>query len=469
MKKIFYDLAVIGSGPGGYVAAIRASQLGKKVVVIEKSDLGGICLNWGCIPTKSILRSAEIYDYFKDLNKFGLDARNFTFNLKKIIKRSRAIAGQLSTGIDYLFKKNNVNVIKGIAKINDEKHIIVSMENKNDILIDATKILLATGAKPKSLPFISAFNENIWSYFEALNPPTIPESIGIIGSGAIGIEFASFFNSMGSQVTVFEFLDRVLPSADKDVSKSIDGSLSKKGIKLFKNTNVYGINQEGKLTLKTKTIQGNNETKKDYSFEKILVAVGVEGNISNLGLENTNVQTENNHIKINSSFKTHDDKIYAIGDVVGAPWLAHKASHEGILCVNRLYGSDNISKDPNHIIPTCIYSHPQIASVGITEDQALAKNIKIKVGNFPLSANGKALSLSNSEGFVKTIFDADTGEILGAHMVGAEVTELINTFALAIKLEATEEDIFNTIFPHPTISESIHESALDAFNRAIHI
>lgn len=467
MEKIKYDLAIIGAGPGGYVAAIKAAQFGKKVVVIEKKDLGGVCLNWGCIPTKSLLRSGEIFDYLKTSENFGLFATNVTFDFKKIIERSRHIAEQLSSGIEYLLKKNNINILKGIAHFDNKKNLIVKRKNNPDTLVEAEKIIIATGAKPKLLSFMKNFNNNLWSYYEALSSAKPPSSLGIIGSGAIGIEFASFFNSLGSKVKVFEVKDKILPSEDSDVSKMLEKILENKGIKFLKNTEVCDIEENKELILKTKKLS-NSKILDSHSFDKVLVAVGVEGNTDGLGLEKTNIKKNNGHIKINSFFETDEKNIFAIGDVVGAPWLAHKASHEGLRCIELMFSNKN-NKHGKNIIPSCIYSHPQVASVGITEDFALKNNMDIKVGNFPLSANGKALSLSEPKGFVKTIFCANTGELLGAHMLGAEVTELINSFTLAMKLEATEEDIFNTIFPHPTISESIHESSLNAFGKAIHI
>ena len=463
MTKYDYDLAIIGSGPGGYVAAIKASQLNMKVLVVEKKDLGGICLNWGCIPTKTLLRSSEIYDYMKNSSNYGLDAKNIVPKIADIIKKSRKVAEKLSKGIDFLFKKNKIDLIYGTASINSVKEleIIIGSDIKT---IKAKNIIIATGASPKKLNFTSKCE--VWDYFNALSPKAIPKSIGIIGSGAIGIEFASFYKSLGSDVHVFEIQNNILPNEDIEVSEFLEKSLSKRGIKFSLNSRIIDVQENESFKLSCENIKTKNII--HYNFEKVLGAIGIVGNIKNLGLENTKIKTENNHIVTLEFGKTHEENIFAIGDVTGAPWLAHKASHEGIACVEYLAGNLEHNQE-KMIIPSCVYSNPQVASIGMTEEEAIKLELNIKVGRFPLSANGKALSLSESEGFVKTIFEATTGQILGAHLIGAEVTELINSFSLAMKLEATEMDIFSTIFPHPTISESIHESALDAFNKAIHI
>ena len=463
MTKYDYDLAIIGSGPGGYVAAIKASQLNMKVLVIEKKDLGGICLNWGCIPTKTLLRSSEIYDYIKNSSNYGLDAKNIVPKIADIIKKSRKVAEKLSKGIDFLFKKNKIDLIYGTASINSVKdlEIIIGSDIKT---IKAKNIIIATGASPKKMQFTTKCE--VWDYFDALSPKAIPKSIGIIGSGAIGIEFASFYKSLGSDVHVFEMQNNILPNEDIEISEFLEKSLTKRGIKFSLNSRIIDVQENESFKLSCENIKTKNII--HYNFEKVLGAIGIVGNIKNLGLENTKIKTENNHIMTLEFGKTHEEKIFAIGDVTGAPWLAHKASHEGIACVEYLAGNLE-HKQEKMIIPSCVYSNPQVASIGMTEEEAIKSDLNIKVGRFPLSANGKALSLSESEGFVKTIFEANTGQIIGAHLIGAEVTELINSFSLAMKLEATEMDIFSTIFPHPTISESIHESALDAFNKAIHI
>ena len=462
-----YDLAIIGSGPGGYVAAIRAAQLNMKVVVIEKKDLGGVCLNWGCIPTKALLRTSEIYDYIKNSSHFGIDIKENKLNIKEIIKRSRNVAKKLSTGIEFLFKKNKIDLIYGNAKFNKNKEIVVVKKDNEDKLL-ANNIIIATGAGPKKIKISQNFDSlGLWNYFDAMTPQEIPKKLGIIGSGAIGIEFASFYNSLGSEVEVFEMQNEILPSEDSDISSYLRKSLIERGIKFHLNSSVTDIKLKNNFDLYYKNLKTGKDT--NISFDKILVAVGIEGNINNLGLENTAIKIKNNQIITYEYGKTDEKNFFAIGDVAGGPWLAHKASHEGVNCVEYIAGIRNSKLDSKMVIPSCVYSNPQVASIGLSEKKAKNLGINIKVGKFPLSANGKALSLSESEGFVKIIFEDKTGQILGAHLVGVEVTELINSFSLAMKLEATELDIFSTIFPHPTISESIHESALDAYNKALHI
>ena len=467
MKIENYDVAIIGSGPGGYVAAIRAAQLKMKVVVIEENDLGGVCLNWGCIPTKSLLRTSEIYDYLKKSDNFGLDVKKTSINTVAIVKRSRKIAQDLSNGIEFLFKKNNIVLINGKAIIEADKNLKVTDKKGSIIKLRADSVIIATGASAKKLPFLKE-DERIWSYMDAMTPKKLPKKLGVIGSGAIGIEFACFYNSLGSEVTVYEVQPRILPNEDSEISNYLETVLSKKGINFIKNAKVVDVRNEKKLIIKSLLLSESTENIKE--FDNLLVAVGVQANSEGIGLEHTKVKLNGHNIITHCNGKTDDDKFFAIGDVAGAPWLAHKASHEGINCVEELAG---LKKNSSEILPTqipsCVYSHPQVASIGITEAKAKEKSLNIRVGKFPLTANGKALSLSESEGFVKTIFDKETGELLGAHLIGAEVTELINSFALAIKLEATEEDIISTIFPHPTISESIHESVLNAFDKSIHI
>ena len=461
-----YDIVIIGSGPGGYVAAIRAAQLSMKVAVIEKKDLGGICLNWGCIPTKALLRTSEIYDYIKNSSHFGIDISQNKLNIKEIVQRSRDVAKKLSRGIDFLFKKNKIDLIYGSAKLNKNKEIVIKKNNEEKIIL-AKNIIIATGAGPKKIKISKNYDDlNLWNYIDAMTPKQIPKSLGVIGSGAIGIEFASFYNSLGSNVEVFEMQSEILPSEDFEISNFLRKSLSKKGVKFHLNSSVVDIYQKDTFELHYKNLKSNKDLFSNY--EKILVAVGIQGNIDNLGLEFTSVKTKNNQIITYDYGKTDEKNIYAIGDVAGAPWLAHKASHEGIHCVEFIAGlrKDNSEK---MTIPSCVYSNPQVATIGLSERKAKQMGFNIKVGKFPLSANGKALSLSESEGFVKIIFEKKTGQILGAHLVGVEVTELINSFSLAMKLEATELDIFSTVFPHPTISEAIHESALDAYNKALHI
>ena len=459
-----YDIVIIGSGPGGYVAAIRAAQLNKKVLVVEKSELGGICLNWGCIPTKALLRTSEIYSYIKEAKQFGIEVSKHNYSLKNIVNRSREVSKKLSNGIQYLFKKNKVSLQKGRAYVEDNNTVIIET-NANKIKVKTKNIIIATGAKAKKLPFVDKNLSEIWSYKEAMIPNAIPKSLGRIGSGAIGIEFACFYNELGSEVKVFEAQECIVPNEDKDISVELEKILTNKNIIFYKKTKVVGLKKEQSFELTTT----NTEVTLKHKFEKVLIAVGVEGNIENIGLENTNIKSKNNQIITYEHGMTDDKNIFAIGDVAGTPWLAHKASHEGINCVEYIAGlHTEAAKDVKIFIPSCIYSSPQVASIGITEQEAIFRKKNIKVGKFPLSANGKALALNEPNGFVKTIFDSKTGEILGAHMIGAEVTELINTFSLAMKLEATEEDLINTIFPHPTLSESIHESVLSAFDKGIH-
>jgi len=462
-NKVF-DIVVIGSGPGGYVAAIRAAQLKQKVLVIEKSELGGICLNWGCIPTKALLRSSEILSFFIKANDFGIKNNDFSYSIEEMVKRSRQISKKLSKGIEYLFKKHSIEVLKGQAYIKNPNTIKVTTNNKDE-LISTKNIIIATGASPKIPSFLNGKESLIWNYKDAMLPKELPKRLGIIGSGAIGIEFASFYNDLGSKVCVFEMQDRICPNEDNDISKTLEKILTQKGIQFFKNSNVQDVIKKDNIQL----ISNFNNGNKSFNFDKVLLATGVEGNTDNIGLENTQVKVKNKQITTYECGLTDEKNIYAIGDVAGLPWLAHKASHEGIKCVEFLTKSNIFPLNKNRNIPSCIYSNPQVASIGLSEVKAKKLFKDIKVGKFPLSANGKALALGENEGFVKTLFDAKTGEILGAHMIGPEVTELINTFSLAMMLEATEADIMNTIFPHPTLSETILESTLDAFDEAIHI
>ena len=461
VKDNTYDLIIIGSGPGGYVAAIRAGQLGLKTAIIEESQLGGVCLNWGCIPTKALLRSSEINHLISASKDFGIKAENSSYDWKLIINRSREIADKLSKGVEYLLKKNKIDVINGRGKISGVGRVIV-----NDSLYIAPNIVLATGARPKNINGLLSDNKNIWSYKEAMIPDIRPESILIVGAGAIGIEFASFYNDFGSKVTVIEAQNHILPSEDIDVSLFVRKKLEQDGIKIFTNTKIENITSLKNMINAEFIMQDGTIHKEKYS--KSILSVGIEANIENIGLETVNIKEENGRIITDHFGETSEKGIFAIGDITGAPWLAHKASHEGINAVNYIF---NPKEATNHkkIIPGCTYSRPQVASIGLTEKKAKEDGLKIKVGVFPLLGNGKAIALGDSNGFVKTIFNKDNGELIGAHMVGPEVTELIATYAIAMQLEATEMDLFNTVFPHPTVSESIHESVLDAYNRAIHI
>lgn len=463
-----FDLIIIGGGPGGYVAAIRASQLGFNVALIEKENLGGICLNWGCIPTKSLLRSSEIKHLLDNSNSFGFSISDYKINFDDIIKRSRSVAKTLSSGVSHLMKKNKVKVFFGSAKIlnsspNDKKIEVKNAQNELTQL-NCNYLIIATGAKSKNLPFVSSDGNNVLDYKSAMVPKKLPKSLVIIGSGAIGCEFGSFYNDLGCKVTIVEVRENILPNEDIDISKFVQKSFIDRGIVIKTKNQLFDVKiNNDQVICKIK----NNEKNEELKTDKLLLAVGIEPNINNLGLENLDIEFKNNFINTNALMETSEKGIFAIGDVTDGPWLAHKASHEGILCVNGIKGiKTHAIKKEN--IPGCTYSRPQVASIGLTEKIALEQNYDIKVGRFPFIANGKAQALGECEGFIKTIFDKKTGEFLGAHLVGPEVTELIQGFAIAKKLETTEEDLMETIFPHPTLSEAMHESVLDAYNKVIH-
>lgn len=460
------DVLIVGGGPGGYVAAIRASQLGLKTTVIEKEEMGGICLNWGCIPTKALLRTSEINHLLHSLDAYGFKVENISFDFKKIIERSRSVANQLASGVRHLMKKNNVSIVKGTAQIKGRQgaEIEVSVDGKTSL--KAKHVILATGARARELPGLEADGKLVWTYKEAMVPEKMPKSILVIGSGAIGIEFASFYRLMGAEVTVVEVQDQILPVEDKEISAFARKSFEKQGIKIHTSSTVKSLKKNKDSVTAVLDIAGKSQ---ELTVDRVILAVGIVGNTENLGLEKTKVKVEKGHITTNEWCATDEPGIYAIGDVAGAPWLAHKASHEGVLCVERIKGLKSIHPMKKTNIPGCTYSAPQIASVGLTEEKAKALGkYDLKVGRFPYVANGKAIAMGEPEGLVKTIFDGKTGELLGAHMVGAEVTELIQGFCLAKTLEATEEDIMETIFPHPTLSEMMHESVLDAFGRVLH-
>lgn len=458
-----YDVIVIGAGPGGYVAAIRAAQLGLKVLIIEKEHIGGICLNWGCIPTKALLKSAEVYNFCKKAETFGIKISKLDFDFKKIIKRSREVANQLAGGIQYLLKKNKVEILMGTAKLLGNGKVEVSGTDKK--IVEAKNIILATGAKPKFLPGLEADGKVVWDYKSAMIADSMPKKLLIIGSGAIGIEFASFYNTFGVDVTVVEVQDRILLTEDKEISQLAQKSFENQGIKFLLQTtaNIKKITKNAIVSLKA----ANSKTE-DKEFDKVIVAIGIVPNTVDIGLENTKAKLDPKGLVItNEHMLTDEPGLYAIGDICAGPWLAHKASHEGIIAAETISGKKSHGLRKN-MIPGCVYSHPQIASIGLTEEQANSQGFKLKIGRFPLTANGKAVAVGD-EGLIKTIFDEKTGELLGAHMIGGDVTEMISTFAMSKNLEATEEEIISTIFPHPTISEAMHESVLAAFNRAIHI
>jgi len=461
-----YDVIVIGTGPGGYVAAIRCSQLGLKTAVVEETHLGGICLNWGCIPTKALLRTSEIYHLLHRLDDFGLKAEGVSFDLDKVVKRSRKVAGQLSSGVKFLMKKHKIDVLDGRGRLAGEGVVSVT-KDKQQTDYQAKNVILATGARARTLPGLEPDGKTIWTYKEAMVPEVMPKSLLVIGSGAIGIEFASFFKTMGADVTVVEIMDRILPVEDEEVSAFARKQFEKQGMTIHTGAKVDGLKAKGdgvEATITTK--DGKSETKR---FHRAILAVGITGNTEDLGLEEAGISVEKGHVQVNEWCETGAPGVYAIGDVVGAPWLAHKASHEGVMVAERIAGVQNVHPMDTGKIPGCTYSHPQIASIGLTEAKAKEAGHEVKVGRFPFMGNGKAIALGEPEGLVKTVFDAKTGELLGAHMVGAEVTELIQGYAIAKTLETTEEDLMATIFPHPTLSEMMHESVLDAYGRVMHV
>ncbi len=468
MSNTKFDLAVIGAGPGGYVAAIRAAQLGMKVAIVERDRLGGICLNWGCIPTKALLRTSEIYRLMQSADEFGLSADNIGFDIAKVVERSRKVAEKLSNGVAFLMKKNDITVIDGTAKLEGEGRIAVTGKHGKALPeVTAEHILIATGARAKTLPGLEPDGKLIWTYKEAMVPERFPRSLLIVGSGAIGIEFASFYRTLGAQVTVVELLDRILPAEDEEISRLAQKAFAKQGIAIRTSTTVERlVKNEDTVTVTLRTPDGDTL---DGTVDRVILAIGITGNVEGLGLEEQGVTIDKGHIVIDEWCRTDVDGLYAIGDVVGPPWLAHKAMHEGVLCVEKIAGVETVHPMDKTNIPACTYSWPQVASLGLTETAARDAGHTLKVGHYPYSANGKAIAMGEAEGLVKTIFDAHTGALLGAHMIGAEVTELIQGFAIGKTLETTEAELIATIFPHPTLSEMMHESVLDAFGRALHI
>jgi len=464
-----FDLVIFGGGPGGYVSAIRAKQLGIKVLLVESKDLGGVCLNWGCIPTKALLKVSEFKNSIKKFEEFGISVKGeISFDIKEIVQRSRNVSKQLSIGVKHLLKKNNVEVIKGFGSIleNDENIIInVLNDQSENVKIQTKNLIIATGAQPKLIPGVDVNNQNIWTAKEAMVPKSLPETITIIGSGAIGIEFASFYNDMGSKVTVIEMEDRILPNEDEEVSEMAKSLFIKRGIKFLNNSSLVSVDHLKNNIISKVKVNGKII---DIESDKLLVAIGVIGNTENMGLEKAEIEMVNGHIVTNEKMCTNIPNIYAIGDVTNPPWLAHKASHEGIIAAEIIAGIKEVHKLDKTSIPACTYSYPQIASIGLNEKQASEKGLKVKVGSFPFLGNGKSITLGQKDGFIKTLFDEETGELIGAHMIGSEVTELINSFSIAKTLETTEVDIINTIFAHPTLSEAMHESVLSAYNKAIH-
>jgi len=466
MTEKTYDVVVIGGGPGGYVAAIRASQLGLKTAVIERDKLGGVCLNWGCIPTKALLRSAEVYQLMQHAGDFGLKADGISFDIEAIVQRSRKVSERLSGGIGFLMKKNKIDVIAGEACLTSPTTITVK-SGKDNQTVKAKNIILATGARARTLPDLEPDGDVIWTAKEAMVPKSMPKSLLVIGSGAIGIEFASFYNTMGADVTVVEMVDRILPAEDGEIAALAAKSFKAQGMKLLTGAKIEKVEKgakKAKVTLTTS--DGKTET---HTVDVVICAVGIVGNVENIGLEKLGIKVDRTHISVNQWCETNVKNIYAIGDLVGPPWLAHKASHEGAMVAERIAGHVDIHPLDTSKIPGCTYCHPQVASVGLTEEKAKEAGHKVKVGRFPFTGNGKAIALGDTTGLIKTIFDEKTGELLGAHMVGAEVTELIQGYTVARTMEATEADLMGTVFPHPTLSEMMHESVLDAFDRALHI
>jgi dihydrolipoamide dehydrogenase len=464
MAENAYDVIVIGAGPGGYVAAIRAAQLGLKTIVVEREHMGGICLNWGCIPTKAMLRSSEVYHLMQRAKEFGLSAQGIDYDLDAVVARSRAIAKQLNGGVAHLLKKNKVTALMGAATITAPGQVSVKTA-KGEESLSAKHIIIATGARARELPGLEGDGDLVWTYKTALTPPRMPKKLLVIGSGAIGIEFANFYNTLGVDTTVVEVMDRVMPVEDAEISAFAQKAFEKQGMKIRTKTMVKQLDRgQGSVTAH---IEQNGKVTTEV-FDTVISAVGIVGNVENLGLEALGVDVDRTHIKTDAYCRTAVAGVYAIGDVAGAPWLAHKASHEGVMVAEMIAGGTPHPVKPESIAG-CTYCTPQVASVGYTEAQAKEAGHEVRVGRFPFIGNGKAIALGESEGMVKTVFDAKTGELLGAHMIGAEVTELIQGYVVGRQLETTEEDLMQTVFPHPTLSEMMHESVLDAWDRAIHI
>ena len=465
MAEQQFDIIVMGGGPGGYVAAIRAAQLGMKTAVVEREHLGGIGLNWGCIPTKALLRSAEVAHILQHLGDYGFAAKEWSFDLAKVVDRSRKVAGQLNGGVKHLMKKNKVTVIDGHGRLLGKGRLAVEKDGKPVGDYQAKHIVIATGARARELPGLEADQKLVWTYRKAMVPDVMPKNLLVIGSGAIGIEFASFYNALGAKVTVAEVLDRILPVEDEEISAFARKSFEKQGIRILTGAKI-GKLEKGADSVST-TIEAGGKSEK-LTFDRVILAIGIVGNVEDIGLENTKVKTDRSHIQVNEWLETDEPGVYAVGDVVGAPWLAHKASHEGVLCVEHIAGIEGAHPLDVRNVPGCTYSHPQIASVGLSELKAKEAGYEVKVGRFPFIGNGKAIALGEVEGMVKTVFDAKTGELLGAHMIGTEVTELIQGYTIARTLETTEAELMHTIFAHPTLSEMMHEAVLDAYGRALH-
>lgn len=464
-----FDLVVIGGGPGGYVAAIRAAQLGMRTAVIEREHLGGICLNWGCIPTKALLRTSELYRQIQEAEAFGLRVEGLGFDFERLIQRSRAVADKLASGVAFLMKKNKITVFDASARLEGPGRVALTAKDGTTLPSVAAKhIVIATGARARSLPGLEPDGARIWTYKEAMVPPSLPQSLLVIGSGAIGIEFASFYRALGVAVTVVEVQDRILPVEDEEISKLAHKAFAKQGITIHTGATVEQLShtQDGGVMARLRTADGDTNA---IAVGRVIMAVGITGNVEGLGLEQNGITVDRGHVVVDEWCRTGAAGVYAIGDVVGPPWLAHKAMHEGVLCVEKIAGLEGVHPLDPRSVPGCTYCTPQIASLGLTEAAARKAGYELRVGRYPYSANGKAIALGETDGLIKTIFDANTGALLGAHMIGAEVTELIQGFAIGKTLETTEAELMATIFPHPTLSEMMHESVLDAFGRALHI
>jgi dihydrolipoamide dehydrogenase len=466
MAEQSFDLIVLGGGPGGYVAAIRAAQLGMKAAVVEREHLGGICLNWGCIPTKALLRSSEINHLLHTLDAYGFAADNIRFDIGKIVKRSRAVAGQLSGGVKHLLRKNKVAVFDGHGKLAGKGKLSVAKDGKPVADLAAKHIILATGARARVLPGIEPDGRLIWTYREAMVPPAMPKRLIVIGSGAIGAEFASFYLNLGAEVTLVEVLDRILPVEDAEISGFVQKAFAKQGMKILTGAKVQGLRKGADEV--TAIIEAGGKVQ-EIVADRVISAVGIVGNVEDIGLEGTGVKVDRTHVLIDEYCRTGEPGVYAIGDLTGPPWLAHKASHEGVVCVEKIAGLNDVHPIEVLNIPGCTYCRPQVASVGLTEAAAKQAGHEVKVGRFPFIGNGKAIAMGEPEGMIKTVFDARTGELLGAHMAGPEVTEMIQGYTIAKTMETTEAELMHTVFPHPTISEAMHEAVLDAYGRVIHI
>ena len=465
MAETTFDVVVVGGGPGGYVAAIRAAQLGLQAAVVEREHLGGICLNWGCIPTKTLLHTADLYREMQDAERYGLTVEA-SFDIEKVVSRSRSVARQLTSGVKFLLRKNKVQVFDGSARLTGEGGVVVEKDGEVVAELGADSIILATGARARSLPGLEPDGELVWTYKEAMAPTAMPDSLLVIGSGAIGVEFASFYRALGAEVTVVEVLPRILPVEDEEISAFAREEFEKQGITIHTNATVQSLERgDNSVTATIATADGTVEA----TFDRAILAVGVTGNVEGLGLEATAATVDRGAIVVNEWLETGEPGMYAIGDVAGPPLLAHKAMHEGVMCVERIAGLPSARPVERRRIPGCTYCHPQVASVGLTEAAAQEAGFSVRVGRFPLVGNGKAIAVGDTAGMVKTVFDADTDELLGAHMVGPDVTEMIQGFVVAMGLETTEAELMETVFPHPTISEAMHESVLDAYDRVLHI